>query len=84
MKKPLALTLSLCALIALAPPVQAAPKNMERRKAQIAEMAKDKETRLMMIRQLMSTAEGKKEMAEMLKHDAEFRSFYEANNVDPG
>ena len=57
---------------------------MQRLQAQVEKMAKDKETRAMMIRQLMSTSEGKKEMAEMLRHDAEFRSYYETHSVNPG
>ena len=37
-----------------------------------------------MIRELMSTKEGKLEMAQMLEHDAEFRSYYETHTVNPG
>ena len=84
MKKTLLLAVATCALLNSSLTVHAAPPSAKRRAAQICAMCQDKSTRIMMIRELMSTKEGKLEMAQMLEHDAEFRSYYEAHTVNPG
>ena len=84
MKKVLLLALVSGVFLNLNPNVHAAPMETKDKAAQISMMCKDKTTRIMMIRELMSIKEGKAEMAEMLKHDAEFRSMYETQNVNPG
>ena len=84
MKKVLLLALITGAFLNLNPNVHAAPMETKEKSAQISMMCKDKTTRIMMIRELMSIKEGKAELAEMLKHDAEFRSMYESQNVNPG
>ena len=84
MKKILFLALTISVFLNSYASVHAAPMGAKDRSAQISMMCKDKNTRIMMIRELMSNKEGKAEMAEMLKHDAEFRSMYESQALNPG
>ncbi len=84
MKKTLLIALATCALLSLTPNADAAPASASRRANRISAMCRDKSTRVMMIRELMSTTEGKLELAEMLKHDATFRSYYETNTPNAG
>ena len=84
MKKVLLLTIATGALLNLTLTAHASPKSMEQKRVHIAAMCQDKSTRTMMIRELMRTADGKMEMARMLKADAEFRSLYETMAVNPG
>lgn len=50
--------------------------------AKIAEMLKDRDTRMMLMREMMRTRERKLEMARMLKADPEFREIF--GNVTTG
>ena len=79
MKKTLLLAVATCALFAQVPGgVQAAPESDKHKHhaAAIAEMCKEREVRLMMLRELTNSRERKMEVAHMLKDDSEFREVF--------
>ncbi len=86
MKNKLQFALVACAMLATTTSLHAAPKCADRHAAQIHTLCQNKEARIMMIRELMNTKQGKEEMTQMLEHDGdeEFRSYYETHNVNPG
>ena len=84
MKHTLQIALVACAMFASTANTHAAPKTVKSRATQVRDLCRNKDTRIMMIHELMNTKEGRQEMARMLEHDDEFRSYYEANTVNPG
>ncbi len=84
MKNTLQIALVACAMFASTANTHAAPKTIKSHATQVHALCQNRDTRIMMIRELMNTKEGKEEMAKMLEHDDEFRSYYETNTVNPG
>lgn len=86
MKIKLQLALIACAAVLATTSANAAPKCADRQTAQVRTLCLNKNTRVLMIRELMNTKEGRQEMIEMLGHDgdSEFRSYYETHTVNPG
>lgn len=79
MKKTLLLAATACALFIQMPGgVYAAPDSDKhnRHTAAIAEMCKDHEVRVMLLRELTNSRERKTEVARMLKDDSEFREMF--------
>ena len=74
MRLPILLSLFVgCTLLV---PISAATAAPKAKSAEIAKMLKDKDTRMMVLHELMSTKERKMEMAKVLKADPEFREAY--------
>ena len=86
MKNKLRFTLIVCAALVATTSANAAPKNSNHQAAQIRNLCQNKTTRILMIREVMNTKEGRQEMAEMLGHDdgGGVRSYYETHTVNPG
>ena len=86
MKNKLQLALIACAVLVTTTNVHAAPKRAGRYEAQVHALCQNKDTRIMMIRELMNSEEGRQEMARMLERSEEnvFRSYYEIHTVNPG
>ena len=86
MKNKLRLALIACATLVATTSVNAAPKCADRHTTQVRTLCQNKTTRILMIRELMNTKEGRQEMIEMLGRDdgSEFRSYYENHTVNPG
>ena len=81
MKTYLLVAVAACSLLAAgAPSAQAAPKGKKSEsgsmEAKMADMMKDKNMRMMAIKELMSTKERKMELAKMLKPDKEFNQIF--------
>ncbi len=80
------LALVACATLVATTGAHAAPKCADRQTVQVRSLCRNKTTRILMIRELMNTKEGRQEITEMLGHDdgSEFRSYYETHTVNPG
>lgn len=78
MKNKLRFALLACAMLATTANVHAAPKCADRHATQVHTLCQNKNTRIMMIRELLNTKEGKAEVTRMLEHgdNNEFRSYY--------
>ena len=86
MKNKLQLALVACAILVATASANAAPKCPDRQATQVRTLCQNKTTRILMIRELMNTGEGRQEMIEMLGRDGgnDFRSYYETHTVNPG
>ena len=66
-------------LLPITPAAQASPKETKRAQAQIVEMCKNKEIRVMLLHELTCTPERKRETVKKLQEDPEFRDTWDHN-----
>lgn len=79
MKKILFLAAAIVTLSPLAPIAQASPEETRKAQAQIVEMCKSKDVRVMLLHELTCTPERKLETVKKLQEDPEFREMYDHN-----
>ena len=66
-------------LLPTMPMAQASPEEVKKAQAQIVEMCKNKEIRLMLLHELTCTPERKRETVKKLQEDPEFRETWDHN-----
>ena len=66
-------------LLPIMPTAQASPEEAKKAQAQIVEMCKNKEIRLMLLHELTCTPERKRETMQKLQEDPEFREMWDHN-----
>ena len=76
MKTYLLVAVAACSLLAAGAPAASAAEGKKHTQAEVSEMLKDKDMRMMVMHEMMSTKERKMEMAKMLKEDKEFREIF--------
>ena len=66
-------------LLSITPAAQASPEETKRAQAQIVEMCKNKDIRVMLLHELTCTPERKLETVKKLQEDPEFREVWDHN-----
>ena len=79
MKRLLLLTITAATLLPIMPAAQASPEETRKAQAQIVEMCKNKDIRLMLLHELTCTPERKMETVKKLQEDPEFREVWDHN-----
>ena len=79
MKKVIFFAATAVALSSIMPAVQASPEETRKTQAQIVEMCKNKDIRVMLLHELTCTPERKLETVKKLQEDPEFREMWDHN-----
>ncbi len=79
MKKIVFLSAAIATLLPLTPNAQASPEETKKAQAQIVEMCKNKDVRVMLLHELTCTPERKLETVKKLQEDPEFREVWDHN-----